>query len=288
MPLRIDRSGPVDLPDPELPEGKVGDEETGSFVGAKYVRMKGELFVADIEASDIEQNELGTCFFLASLAAVAHTDPERVKNMVKENGDGTYTVTFQKRTHSGTVVPVEVTVDADLPTTAEGKPLGVSPKREYSSKVELWPAIIEKAFAELQGGYHVVNEGGNPYDALPYLTGKNVSHRLLKSVKSDDKLWSLLQDGLARKAPMLTGTPGEDHGDVEDSGIVPGHAYTLLDAYERDGVRFVKIRNPWGWGEPGADEDDDRKAADGRNDGVFELSFEEWRRLFEDLDISKN
>ncbi len=42
------------------------------------------------------------------------------------------------------------------------------------------------------------------------------------------------------------------------TGIVQGHAYSFLDAQEVDGVRLVKLRNPWGgfeWKGPWNDDD---------------------------------
>ena len=30
------------------------------------------------------------------------------------------------------------------------------------------------------------------------------------------------------------------------SGLIPGHAYTLISAHEVNGVRLLKLRNPWG------------------------------------------
>ena len=44
--------------------------------------------------SDIQQGSYGDCYFLSSLGALARNDPNAVKNMIHDNGNGTYTVTF--------------------------------------------------------------------------------------------------------------------------------------------------------------------------------------------------
>jgi hypothetical protein len=50
---------------------------------------------------------------------------------------------------------------------------------------------------------------------------------------------------------MTAGTFGSGENEMKGSGIVSGHAYTLLGAYDiedKNGkkVRLVKMRNPWG------------------------------------------
>ena len=42
-------------------------------------------------------------------------------------------------------------------------------------------------------------------------------------------------------------SPSNPEGEkVSHNGLVPGHAYSVLKAVEKNGKRFVLIRNPWG------------------------------------------
>lgn len=43
------------------------------------------------------------------------------------------------------------------------------------------------------------------------------------------------------------------------AGIVTGHAYSVLQVYEADGLRLVELRNPWGRGEWEGDWSDSSK-----------------------------
>ena len=49
---------------------------------------------------------------------------------------------------------------------------------------------------------------------------------------------------------MGAGSKGKDEtlteGRSKDGGIVPGHAYTIVNVYESRGHKLIKLRNPWG------------------------------------------
>lgn len=53
---------------------------------------------------------------------------------------------------------------------------------------------------------------------------------------------------------MSAGTDGKDEGELDDNGVVPGHAYTLIAAKTvtnkaGEEERLVQLRNPWKKGE---------------------------------------
>ena len=77
---------------------------------------------------------------------------------IQNNDNGTYTVTF----HDGDE-EVEVTVTADVPVDSDGEPIFAefpySGVDQNGSDYELWPAIIEKAYARYRGDYREI-EGG--------------------------------------------------------------------------------------------------------------------------------
>jgi hypothetical protein len=79
-------------------------------------RLRNPLFVKDgsdvheVDMNDVDQGGIGNCYVMASIAAVARQDPERIKNMVHDNGDGTYTVTFKEGWKD-----VPITVSGDFP-----------------------------------------------------------------------------------------------------------------------------------------------------------------------------
>jgi hypothetical protein len=57
-----------------------------------YKPVQGQLFQNGITYTDINQNDLGDCYFLAGLAATALRTPDVLQNMFIANGDNTWTV----------------------------------------------------------------------------------------------------------------------------------------------------------------------------------------------------
>jgi hypothetical protein len=66
---------------------------------------KGKDDPTSVHQSDLLQRGLSTCFLIGGLSAViqSHPDPEGLmRDMIKDNGDGTYTVTFFDLNADGT------------------------------------------------------------------------------------------------------------------------------------------------------------------------------------------
>ena len=59
---------------------------------------------------------------------------------------------------------------------------------------------------------------------------------------------------------MTAGTSGDVINlPIEEMGLSPGHAYTVLDLHEINGEKVMKLRNPWGNGEYSGDWSDSSK-----------------------------
>lgn len=101
---------------------------------------------------------------------------------------------------------------------------------------------------------------------------------------------------------MSAGSPGTDEGSLNKSGIVPGHAYSLLagkvieDANGEEQY-LVKMRNPWKEGEwsgafgDGSEEMTEELMAElgheQTDDGIFWMRYEDMLKEFEQVDICK-
>lgn len=230
---------------PRLPAGR--DFDGHPFVGLHYRPYHGQLFQGRVTGSVIGQGDLGDCFFLSSLAAVANTHPRLIRRAIVEHKDHTFTVTFQER-RRGESRPVPVRVDASFPTDARGRQKFGRSLRSGPAGQELWPALFEKAFAVMQHGYVHVNQGGDGGIALTALTGAPC--RELTPINfSREVLWQRLVRGVRDRNPMVTGTPSTRDlerrtGRRDLGGLLDNHYYAVVDVAERRGQRLVKLYSP--------------------------------------------
>ncbi|MDA2811069.1 C2 family cysteine protease [Nocardiopsis sp. RSe5-2] len=191
-----------------------------------------------VQWEHIRQGSLGDCWLMATMGAMAAQDPGAIEDMIKENVNGTYTVTFPGQE--------SITVTPDLPVDAAGNP-------EFASSNEdppvIWPAIVEKAYAQMKGGDYSRLENWHPGAAMTAFGGGATDYA------PDDWLppWEdVTMDGLADKfengesITLSTPLDGEGADLVDDANdtLVSAHVYFVSDVDREAGT--VTVRNPWG------------------------------------------
>ncbi len=259
--------------------------------------FSGPLFTAaGPSKKDITQGQAGNCYLLSTMAALANTDPEALRNMIQANGDGSYTVRFFRQ-DEGVVRPnpivTSVRVNADFltrvtfdivgnafaftPVYATSLPSGTFVgDRAMLRENAMWVPVLEKAYTVFRGGkFDLVGQGGWSHEVMASLLGRKGLQKNISTL-GQNATWSLLKDSMATHSPITisTFTDAEHAAMFTNSGLVPGHAYAFIDAFERESERFVTLRNPWGHFEPGND---------GVDDGEFTLSLPELARSFDIL-----
>jgi hypothetical protein len=265
----------VDLPDPTVLKSDLNSNGEPRY---KLERFTGPLFIDGPSKEDIKQGAIGNCYFPSAMGSLAGTHPEVIQDMIKDNGDGTYTVRFYQNSYYGRPRAKEVTVDGDLFVRSYGGPvygssLGGSTK---SDQMELWYPLIEKAYAQFKGGsYENIGNGGSAGDVMSAVLGGSPNYRSISSA-SPDRIYNLVKEAEDNKWPMAAGTYGKDRAELyTNSGIYAWHSYTVFGAEEVDGKRYIKLRNPWGQSEPGYD---------GKNDCIFRLPLEDFMKLYSGID----
>jgi hypothetical protein len=237
--------------------------------GALYVTGAGD--VNSVDWDDIKQGNMGDCYLVAAMAAIAHENPQAIKNMITPNLDASgnvvsYNVRLHQRNGEGRLEPVDVTVDA-----SQFSQNAARPGDSDGTNQEIWPLIIEKAYAQLHGGYSNIANGGSPEYATEILTGMEATAHNPGSYGFDQ-----LQQDLAAGRPVLGWTPGDSKKTelLNGVGLVGNHAYAVVDSKVEDGVQMVKVYNPWGFNQPG----------DGTADGGW-MRYDDFQRLMTGVSV---
>lgn len=150
-----------------------------------------------------------------------------------------------------------------------------------------WMPILEKAYAKSQVNYMNLN-GGFTNVALRALTGMPTI-RYRQGQQND---WSIIQEADAKGYIMTSGCMQSYFG------LIPGHAYTLVGAKQlSNGVKLVRMRNPWGiekYVGPYSDDSSEWTAAlksevdyVDKDDGFFYMLFDHFQALFPDYVVTK-
>ncbi|MBL8922225.1 MAG: hypothetical protein JNJ54_25470 [Myxococcaceae bacterium] len=258
------------IPDPALHADELDSAGKPRF---SKVNFTGPLFVDGAKPEDVQQGQIGNCYFPAAIAAIAKQNPDVINKMVKDNGDGTYTVTFkQKDWSSGRFKDVPVKVDGDLWARSYGGPLyGRSSNSSDPKKMELWYPLVEKAYAQWKGSYNEIGNGGHASDVFEAVVGKDGQDMYISSGNLD-RVFETIKRSIDNKQPVAAGTYHDER--YANTGVYGDHAYSIL-GYEQTGTeKYVIIRNPWGESEP---------SGNGANDGIFKLKLQEFGKLYQNL-----
>jgi hypothetical protein len=236
---------------------------TSPVAQTSYAYAQGSLFgpTGQPQYTDVNQGAVGDCYFLAALADVAYQDPFAIKSSIIDNGDGTYTIRFNKAASGQSPDWDYITVNRMLPayyrTDAYGNPSG-PPYFAYNGWYNgavltdttnaLWVGLYEKAYAQLaeegwsrgpgqnQNAYSAIG-GGDAAVAITQIGGVATQE---ESITGAD-VASVLTQGVAAGQWAVLSTPVPE----PDPNIAEGHSYTVL-GYD-PGTATVTVYNPWGF-----------------------------------------
>ena len=212
-----------------------------------YQTTTGNLFNGTPSRADVRQGALGDCYFIAAVATIADVNPDAVRNMFVDNGDGTYTVRFYS-VQDG--MPDYVTVNRRLPAQYNGA-LGYSGYglSVSSTSTTVWIALAEKAYAQWNETGNEGRDGTNRYAAIEGGWMGYVNAQVLGTASSNYAVTSVnkqtLITALSSQKAVTIGTKTS-----VSAGLYGSHAY-LVTGYEASTDTF-RLHNPWGFSHPGA------------------------------------
>lgn len=192
-----------------------------------FSRTKGEQH--DVSPNDIVQGALGSCYFLVALTAVARADPDYVKNMIVDNLDGTVSVRFFKDTGGNTYREEWVRVGRSVPVDPNGRPLYVSNELGGQPHRELWPSLVEKAYASWKGaGWYYNIHYGHTNEAMSEILGRPTTAEVVNISHASHKRFPFELSDPELQTEMPSIAP-QDRQRILAYATSPGWAQTLSD-----------------------------------------------------------
>ncbi|KAF8877899.1 hypothetical protein BD779DRAFT_1475013 [Infundibulicybe gibba] len=248
---------------------------------------KPEFFVDGADSNDIIQGRLGDCWFLSALATMS-----TAKGLVEEFC-AAFIIRCREIHLQISMLFTNIPKFEELSSLE--KELYHNDREIYNKSArksgkglffarsgtqgETWVPLMEKAYAKLHGDYQAINAGYTSEaieDLTGYASSGNGSNSFFlthvesgvssfiptRDILDPDRFWR--EELLMAQDDRLFGC----HFDILDisrsgsceplkaSGLIGGHAYSILRAVEHKGRRFLVIRNPWGnseWTGPWSD-----------------------------------
>jgi hypothetical protein len=196
------------------------------------------------DESDIRQGNIGDCFLMSSMGAIALTHPELLEDMIEVLPDGRYKVRFYDKKCDGIFGPCHyeehyVIVDGNFGNTH------ANPADNLGDTQETWPMIIEKAYLQWQkeNGINPLTDLPSPAVALSAMTGKDCVN-YPSSLMSMDALYESFQrgDAITAGSKWPTDITRPDFFGPQDN-IPDGHVFFVTNV---DPIaNTVTVQNPW-------------------------------------------
>ncbi|MEJ2407573.1 MAG: C2 family cysteine protease [Candidatus Thiodiazotropha sp.] len=255
---------PYDLRDP-------APESSDMYGGRDWeLGENTQLYIDGVSYDDVRQGYVGDCSMMATIASVASLNPNFIRDAIVDNHNNTYTV----RLYDSHGKAEYITVDGELYRDPDGTPV-YARSRQLN---EIWPAVIEKAYARWEGGYANI-ASRTATDTIMTLTGIRTHYTRNQQIPAS-MLYGAIRSSLANSSPVIASSY-DDPSRYIGIQIKEDHAYSVLRVYEVNGQQWIVLRNPWGYYEYHGD-----YKAVGRDDGVFSMKIEDYCRLFQGTTLS--
>ncbi|XP_076772157.1 calpain-9 isoform X2 [Arvicanthis niloticus] len=256
-----------------------------------------EFILGGATRTDICQGELGDCWLLAAIASLTLNQKALARVVPQDQGFSSGYAGifhFQFWQHSEWL---DVVIDDRLPTFRDR--LVFLHSADHN---EFWSALLEKAYAKLNGSYEAL-KGGSAIEAMEDFTGGVAENFQIR--EAPENFYEILEKALKRGSLLGCSIDTLNASESEARtpfGLIKGHAYTVtgLDQVNFHGQRLklIRVRNPWGqveWNGPWSDsspewrsvnlEEQKRLGHTTLDDGEFWMAFEDFKTHFDKVDI---
>ena len=247
-------------------------------------------------SEDVIQGELGDCYFLSTLSALAENS-KNITNIVHNTkvSDGNFEATIYIHGE-----PVKVVIDDSFPV-ANATKIAFAGINEKTGNI--WPMILEKIWAKCNKSYEDIIPG-NSSDAFEFLTPAPFDH-YFHTQEISNSLFKIIQDASDKNQIILadiTETKNTNLDTLSKMGLITNHAYSIIGTAvlkkpNGNEIQLIKMKNIWGtnewigdWSDKSLKWTQEFKKAVGlqeKEDGVFWMSYDDYLQFYTTTHIAQ-
>ena len=205
----------------------------------------------NILSNDIEQGELGDCYYLSVLSALSE-NPERIKKLLpkpKITEEGVYECDVYIH---GNLTPI--VIDDYFPVIEnENEETEIAFANMNQESKNIWPMLLEKVWAKCNLSYEdiIIGNSAEAFEFLSPAPYDTYYHNV-----DTKKLFDLIRQSLKKGFIVvsdITLTENTNLDFLSKIGLLTNHAYPIIDTailrQNTTEIKLLKIKNPWGTNE---------------------------------------
>ena len=240
--------------------------------------------------NDVQQGELGDCYFLSVLSALSE-NPERIKKLIpksKISDKGIYECNVFLHGYE-----IPIVIDDYFPVI-ENEDNNIAFAGINQESKSIWPLLLEKVWAKCNLSYEdIIN--GNSADAFQFLSPAPFDTYYHNN--DNKSLFDIIDNSIKKNYIVvsdITLTENTNLDYLSKMGLLTNHAYNIIDTVtlkqNSAEVKLLKIRNLWGTNEWKGDWSDNSGKwtenfkrtvkLEKKEDGIFWMAYEDFIQFY--------